>query len=177
MCIRDRYCRGDGAGDARYYAACRNAGSVFYDQFLCYPAETGSWYSKSNWVYDLSVDEPAFSDIYRSGCAGGCFGTVSYTHLDVYKRQVQMLSYVQLITPSDLIGKIMALATCLCMCAAPLGQALYGWLFEAASAHLYVIFFCAAAASCLVALFSRKSFKRLADLPVINEKTDNGDEV
>lgn len=75
---------------------------------------------------------------------------------------VQMLAYVQLITPPELIGKIMSLALCLAMCAAPLGQALYGWLFEVMPGQLPLIFFCAALCAGLIAFVSRRSFSQLA---------------
>lgn len=76
---------------------------------------------------------------------------------------IQMLAYVQLVTPPDLVGKIMALMMTVSMCAAPLGQAMYGGLFEIMSDKLYLIFFFAAAASCAVALFSRKAFSAIAN--------------
>lgn len=88
---------------------------------------------------------------------------------------IQMLSYVQFITPPDLIGKMMALAMSLCMCATPLGQALYGWLFAALSGKLYLIFFAAAAVSCAIALLSKKSFTRLSDLPA-SQQTEEKEE-
>jgi len=74
---------------------------------------------------------------------------------------IEMLSYVQLITPSELIGKIMALAMSLCMFASPLGQAIYGGLFEFMSDKLYIIFFFATIISCIIAIKSRESFKNL----------------
>lgn len=43
---------------------------------------------------------------------------------------IQLMTYMQRITPSTLIGKVMALVTCLAMCAHPLGQLLYGFLFQ-----------------------------------------------
>ena len=76
---------------------------------------------------------------------------------------IQMLAYVQFVTPPDLVGKIMALMMTVSMCAAPLGQAIYGGLFEIMSDKLYLIFFFAAAASCAVALFSRKAFSAIAN--------------
>ncbi len=74
---------------------------------------------------------------------------------------IQMMAYVQLITPGELIGKIMSLALCVCMCASPLGQAVYGWLFEAMSGQLSAIFLVAAILSFLIAVLSRRSFALL----------------
>ncbi len=75
---------------------------------------------------------------------------------------IQMLAYVQLVTPPDLIGKIMALVITVSMCATPLGQAMYGGLFEVMSDKLYIIFFFTSAVSCVVALFSKKAFLAIA---------------
>lgn len=55
---------------------------------------------------------------------------------------VQMMAYVQTVTPVHLIGKVMSLLMCLVMCAHPLGQSIYGALFEKLSNQLYLIFFC-----------------------------------
>lgn len=74
---------------------------------------------------------------------------------------IQLITYVQIITPQDLVGKIMSVAICMGMCATPIGQALYGWFFDAVSDKFYMIFFAAAVVSCAIALVSRKSFKNL----------------
>ncbi len=74
---------------------------------------------------------------------------------------IQMMSYAQSITPSDLIGKVMALTMGLCMCASPLGQAIYGWIFERMSNSLYIVFFTAAVISAIIAVLSRKSLKTM----------------
>ena len=74
---------------------------------------------------------------------------------------IQAIAYAQTITPQDLIGKIMSLAMGLCMCASPLGQAFYGWIFEKMSGSLYIVFFVAAVVSAIVGAFSRKSLKAM----------------
>jgi hypothetical protein len=73
-----------------------------------------------------------------------------------------MTSFLQLITPSHLIGKTMALVMCLCMCAHPLGQATYGALFEAFPDKVYIFFLCAALISGVVSRLSKASFKSLS---------------
>lgn len=75
---------------------------------------------------------------------------------------IQMTSYLQLITPSHLIGKTMALVMCLCMCAHPLGQATYGALFETFPDKAYIFFLCAALISGFVSRLSKTSFRILA---------------
>lgn len=54
---------------------------------------------------------------------------------------IRMITYMQKVTPTALTGKVMALITCLVMCANPLGQAVYGSLFEHFAGREYVIYF------------------------------------
>lgn len=67
-------------------------------------------------------------------------------------------AFAQRITPKNLVGKIMALAICMAMCAIPLGQALYGWLFELLKNYMYVIFFAVAIITAVIAFMSDKTF-------------------
>jgi len=87
-----------------------------------------------------------------------CFVSMASTSVFV----IQMTSFLQLITPSHLIGKTMALVMCLCMCAHPLGQATYGALFEAFPDKVYIFFLCAALISGVVSRLSKASFKSLS---------------
>lgn len=77
---------------------------------------------------------------------------------------IEMMAYTQAITPPDLIGKIMALALGLCMCASPLGQAVYGVIVENLSERLYLVFFAAAFISCIIGICSGRSFRNLENL-------------
>lgn len=52
---------------------------------------------------------------------------------------IMMLSFVQAITPANLMGKIISYVYALSACARPLGQLLYGYLFEAFSTHVIFI--------------------------------------
>jgi MFS family permease len=72
--------------------------------------------------------------------------------------QIQMLSYLQILTPKDLIGKVIACFICLCMCAAPLGQFIYGLIFEKIGAHAYLLFYVAAFIMIAIAVFTRPIF-------------------
>lgn len=53
---------------------------------------------------------------------------------------IQLMTYMQTVTPSTLIGKVMALVACLAMCAHPLGQLLYGFLLQYFAAQVGWIF-------------------------------------
>lgn len=65
-------------------------------------------------------------------------------------------------TPDHLLGKITAHITTLSMCALPMGQALYGLLFDVSGDWLYLILLGASLATCLVGISSRGSLLRLA---------------
>lgn len=52
---------------------------------------------------------------------------------------VQMMSFVQTETPPDLIGKVVAVILTVAMCAQPLGNALYGILFEFCKGAEYAV--------------------------------------
>ena len=76
---------------------------------------------------------------------------------DVYKRQVQGQ------TPPHLLGKIMALAMAVANCAQPVGQALYGLLFDGLAHHAWLVMAGAALASGIIALAARPIFRILEE--------------
>lgn len=57
---------------------------------------------------------------------------------------IELITYIQMVTPSTIIGKVMSLIMCLCMCATPLGQLIYGFLFEKFIGYIGLIFILAA---------------------------------
>lgn len=72
---------------------------------------------------------------------------------------VVLSAAVQSRTPPDLLGKVMAFIMAVSNCAAPLGQAVYGALFEACPA--WAVLLGAAGAAALAALWSRGVFREL----------------
>lgn len=74
---------------------------------------------------------------------------------------VQMMSFIQTETPQYLIGKVIAVILTVSMCAQPLGNALYGILFEICGGFEYMVVFFSGAVSLGVALGAGKVFKRL----------------
>lgn len=80
---------------------------------------------------------------------------------------VQMMAYLQMIVPGEFLGKVISCAMCIGMCASPLGQALYGSLFQVLKNHMAIIFFVVTIITCLIALLSKNLFKRMS---VILEK-------
>lgn len=77
---------------------------------------------------------------------------------------IQIMSYLQMIVPGHLIGKIISCAMCIGMCASPIGQAIYGALFEKVKDRTFVIFFVATALTALVALGLKKSCRKLEEM-------------
>lgn len=72
---------------------------------------------------------------------------------------VQMMSFVQAGTPSELIGKVIALMLSVSMCANPLGSVLYGVMFEICTGYEYVVVFFAGIVSFVIALYARNIFE------------------
>lgn len=69
---------------------------------------------------------------------------------------IEMITYAQQITPTHLLGKVMALLTCLVMCAHPIGQLMYGMLFEIMSTNISLIFFAALLVCIGITVLGRK---------------------
>lgn len=76
---------------------------------------------------------------------------------------VMMLAFLQKETPTHLIGKVVAYVMALAMCSQPVGQAIYGVLFDALSRQPQWIIFAAVLFSAVVALFSKKTFGSLEE--------------
>lgn len=74
---------------------------------------------------------------------------------------VQLCTAVQQQTPPHLLGKVMAVILAVSNCSQPLGQALYGILFEAAADHCWIVWIGASAAALLISLYSKKAFVNL----------------
>lgn len=75
---------------------------------------------------------------------------------------VQMMSFVQTETPPHLIGKVIAVILTVSMCAQPLGNALYGVLFEVCAGVEFAVILFAGVVSLLTAFWARKIFCGLA---------------
>lgn len=74
---------------------------------------------------------------------------------------VSLFTAVQQQTPPHLLGKIMAVITAISSCSQPLGQAVYGVLFDTLSNMPYTVMIGSTAASMAVALASKRIFERL----------------
>ena len=71
---------------------------------------------------------------------------------------IQIMSYIQLITPNDLIGKVISCVICICMCTNPIGQFVYGIVYENIGSYIYMPFYVAALIMIVISVFSRRIF-------------------
>ena len=78
--------------------------------------------------------------------------------------QIQMMSYLQLLSPHHLMGKIISCFLCVVMCTGPLGQFLYGAVFEHIGNSIFLPFYGAALAMAALTVFSRRIFSGLDNL-------------
>ena len=74
---------------------------------------------------------------------------------------IQMISYLQMIVPNHIIGKVISSAICIGMCASPIGQAIYGGLFQIFDKKIYIVIYAAAFITCLIAIISKRVFNEL----------------
>lgn len=74
---------------------------------------------------------------------------------------VEMMSFVQAETPQHLIGKVIAVMLTISMCAQPLGNALYGVLFDVCKGYEFVVVLFAGVVSMILAVSARSIFSKL----------------
>lgn len=90
----------------------------------------------------------------------GCFlmMTISAT------MSIQMMSYLQILSPVHMLGKIISCAMCICMCATPLGQAVYGILLDQFQNQIFIILLSVFVISSIIAIYNRKVFEEVGCL-------------
>lgn len=74
---------------------------------------------------------------------------------------IQMMSFVQAETPQNCLGKVIAVILTISLCAQPLGNALYGVLFEACKGFEFAVMLFAGVASSALAVCTKHIFQRL----------------
>ena len=77
---------------------------------------------------------------------------------------IQIMAYLQMIVPGKLIGKVISCTMCIGMCATPVGQAIYGGLFEIIKEKVFGLFYIVTMLVVLLAFAMKKPFARLAEL-------------
>lgn len=83
--------------------------------------------------------------------------------------QIQIMTCVQILTPQGLIGKVIACVICVCMCALPLGQFIYGIVFEKIENSTYLPFYAVTLIMTGISVFTRRIFYGI-DTLLSNEK-------
>lgn len=74
---------------------------------------------------------------------------------------IRMVSFVQSTTPTEIVGKVISFISAIAVLSQPLGQAMYGMLFEQLSGALWAVAFGAGIATFGITLFSRSAFREL----------------
>lgn len=73
--------------------------------------------------------------------------------------QIQMMTLLQVLTPGNLIGKVIACFMCMVMCTTPLGQFLFGVVFEyIIGTHSYLPFYIAGGVMIGITILTRRIF-------------------
>ncbi len=78
--------------------------------------------------------------------------------------QIQVMSYIQILTPKELVGKVISFVICICMCLLPAGQLMYGFVFETIGHYAYVPFYVAGVTMATVTLLTRSTFASIGTL-------------
>lgn len=85
------------------------------------------------------------------------FGAVIMLWMTVIS--IFVITSVQIKTPNEMLGKVMAIIMAVSQCAAPLGQALYGLLFEQFSSQVYVPVLLSSLFTVVIAMIARSILK------------------
>lgn len=117
---------------------------IFFSTLMLLPMAAAVKYDANPWISYFAIVIP-------------CFFMTIFASL----YNVEMMSYYQRSTPAELLGKVMAFLTCLSMCASPIGQAIYGVLFQAFSDKIYLIILGAMFISMLLSYFSKRAIGRI----------------
>ena len=75
--------------------------------------------------------------------------------------QIQMMTYLQILTPKDLVGKVISCFMCVVMCTMPLGQVIYGFAFEHIGSKPYILFYLAGLIMIGISILTRRVFHRI----------------
>lgn len=71
---------------------------------------------------------------------------------------IQIMTYIQISTPIDLTGKVISCVMCVCMCTIPLGQFIYGIVFEKIGNSSYIPFYVSSFIVIVISIFTRHIF-------------------
>lgn len=111
------------------------------------------------WTFPMGAAPAVFS----SGMINYCIMTACCFFVMVFSTifTVQMMSFVQTETPQRLLGKVIAVMLTVSMCAQPLGNALYGLLFELCRNAEFVVILFAGTVSLAIAVNAKGIFAKV----------------
>ena len=124
------------------------------------------WYFNSSCCFKVKTKKPLYLvtylfcfcftygnfAIFRIACNSFLLGSYS---------DVQIYTLVQTQTPPQLVGKIMATLVAVAMCGQPIGQMVYGILFDVFIQETWVVMFVASIASIMISIYSKRIFQKL----------------
>lgn len=95
-----------------------------------------------------------------SGMPYGAYGMIAVAGMGIMAASslyvIQIMSYIQMTVPDEMIGKVIAWMIAVSTCAQPLGQVVYGLLFEWLKESVYIIFGTAAVVSAGIAYYAKQ---------------------
>ncbi|MDO4331880.1 MAG: MFS transporter [Eubacteriales bacterium] len=111
-------------------------------------------------TFPMGIAPAVFSEGMVNYCimTFGCFLIMIFSTIFT----VQMMSFVQRETPQTLLGKVIAVMITVSMCAQPLGNALYGVLFEICKNKEYVVILLSGGVSLAIAAGAKGLFATIA---------------
>lgn len=77
---------------------------------------------------------------------------------------IQLMSCLQLLTPNNLLGKVISCVMCISMCATPIGQAFYGIIFQKFSNIPQAVFLGALSIGVIIGIYTIKLFRNLEEI-------------
>ncbi|MFP3043169.1 MFS transporter [Treponema primitia] len=78
--------------------------------------------------------------------------------------QIQIMTNLQILTPKNLTGKVISCVICICMCTNPLGQFMYGIVFEKIGSSAYLPFYVSGLIMIGISIFTRRVFHGIDQL-------------
>ncbi len=112
-------------------------------------------------VFPISISLILFSSgivnyIVITAC---CFAVMVFSTM----LTVQMMSFIQTETPQNLVGKVLSVIFTVSMCTQPLGNALYGILFEICKGYEYAVVLFSGAVSLIIAIGAKNTFSKFSE--------------
>lgn len=74
---------------------------------------------------------------------------------------IQIMSYIQQVTPGTIIGKVIAWVIAITTCAQPIGQVVYGIIFEQFQTVLWIVILIAAGLAAVIAVYNKQIAEKL----------------